>query len=396
MMVVVTVESPRGRTTLAVPDDVPVDQLVPALAEACRCEGEASRWSLRARGEAPLTPELTLEQAGLYQGAVLELTAEQSPAGRRARRPHLASWAEVGIYHARRAGADAWLGAARSLSRRSPAASSPSRPGELDQAITSAPLLPGLLVAVLATEHGAGATTVAALLGTLLARLRSEPVTAVDADTASGSLGLCLTPGRRAPAADLLSAVAQGSGAGALRKQLVVERHGLMVLPAPILAEGGAMLDQPFYTALLAQLSRSVKLVVADCGIAEQPGGRSALASADLGVVVCRAEDADSRRLEQSLQAARASCSSVAVVVNRVRRSRSSRGALSQGALLQGPEHTLSLSYEPAAAARLRAAAFGWETAPESWQSEVRALASTLVASRAAQASRWAAAATAE
>jgi hypothetical protein len=116
MMVVVTVESPRGRRTLAAPDDVPVEQLLPAFAEACRCEGEASRWSLRPRGEAPLAPERTFEQAGLYQGAILELRAEQPPSGR-VGAPHLASWAEVGLYLAQRAAAGAWLGSSRWLSR---------------------------------------------------------------------------------------------------------------------------------------------------------------------------------------------------------------------------------------------------------------------------------------
>jgi WXG100 protein secretion system (Wss), protein YukD len=101
MRMVVTVESPHGRTTLAAPNDVPVEQLLPALAEACRCEWEASRWSLRPRGETPLAPERTLEQAGLCQGAVLELRAEQPPSGR-AGGPHRASWAEVALYHARR------------------------------------------------------------------------------------------------------------------------------------------------------------------------------------------------------------------------------------------------------------------------------------------------------
>ena len=33
MLVVVTVESPRGRITLAAPNDVPVEQLIPELVE---------------------------------------------------------------------------------------------------------------------------------------------------------------------------------------------------------------------------------------------------------------------------------------------------------------------------------------------------------------------------
>src|ERR1700738_3153901 len=248
MLVVVPVESPRGRITLAAPNDVPVEELIPELVEACRCEADGSRWTLRARGEdGALAPHRTLDQCGLYQGAVLELTADGPPSARDSKRA-AASWAEVGLYHAGRAGARAWNAARRALPQPTgtpatagarvraawqgtPAAPPPAardrRRPELDRAIASAVLPRGLLIAVLGCERGAGATTVAALLATLLAQLRSEPVAAVDTDAVSGSLSLCLTPGRRVPAADLHSVVAQGSGTGALRQQLVAERHGL-------------------------------------------------------------------------------------------------------------------------------------------------------------------------
>ena len=230
----------------------------------------------------------------------------------------------------------------------------------------------GLLIAVLGCERGAGATTVAALLATLLAQLRSGLVTAVDTDAVYGSLSLCLTPGRRVPAADLHSVVAHGSGTGSLRQQMVAERHGLLVLPAPTLTGGTASFDQPFYAALLAQLTRSVELAVVDCGVADTPGGRAALASADLAVV-CQSEETDRLALERSLLEARSFCQSVMVVSNRVRRSRS------QGL---GADRTVSVSDEPAAAARLRAAAFSWQAGPRSWQGELRALAAALLIDR--------------
>jgi hypothetical protein len=116
MMVVVTVESPRGRQTLAVPDDVPVEQLLPALVEACRCEQLASRWSLRPRGADELAPERTLEESGVYRGSILELRIAD-PGARPAPRS-LPSWGEVGAYYARRVAAAAWRSGISSLPER--------------------------------------------------------------------------------------------------------------------------------------------------------------------------------------------------------------------------------------------------------------------------------------
>jgi hypothetical protein len=68
-------------------------------------------------------------------------------------------------------------------------------------------------------------------------------------------------------------------------------------------------------------------------------------------------------------------------VVNGTRRPRLGQGA---SAKVPGADQTVSLSYEPAAAARVRAAAFSWETAPRSWRAEVRALAIALLVERGA------------
>ena len=42
----------------------------------------------------------------------------------------------------------------------------------------------------------------------------------------------------------------------------------------------------------------------------------------------------------------------------------------------------VSLTYEPAAASRLRAGAFSWDDAPRSWHADVRALAVALLVER--------------
>jgi hypothetical protein len=423
-MMLVTVESPTGRATLAVPADVAVEQLLPAIMEACRCERNASVWSLRARGEPEaLVPERTLEQSGLYQGSILELIVEEPPSQPTGKRD-LASWAEVVAYAARRA-ADWTRRAARRSQSERPRAPRPtargtvstssirlaqrpeveadasrrveaktaaarsnkttrrapfrSHSGDTDRQIASAVIQRGLLIAVLGHERRAGATTVSALLATLVAQLRADLVAAVDTDSVSASLSLSLTPGRRTPAEELLSTVTKDPGA--VHQYLVAGQHGLLVLPAPILAAEGTGLDEAVYTALLAQLSRSAELAIVDCGLAEAPGGRAALAAADVGVVVCRPQHVGTRGLEQKLLTARSSCQSLVAVVNGARRQRLGRGASAQ---VPGADHTVSLSYEPAAAARVRAATFSWESAPRSWQAEVRALAAALLIEPAA------------
>jgi hypothetical protein len=114
MMVTVTVQSPRGRLTLSAPDDVPIERLLPALVEACRCEKDGTRWSLRAGVEPAPAPHLTLAQSGLYQGAVLELSPEEPP-------PHqsgLASWREVVAVQTRLALARLRAAAGRAASAR--------------------------------------------------------------------------------------------------------------------------------------------------------------------------------------------------------------------------------------------------------------------------------------
>jgi Mrp family chromosome partitioning ATPase len=335
LKVLVTVESPRGRQTLAVPDDVPVEQLLPALVEVSGCEGQAERWSLRPRGEGALEQERSLGQNGVYQGAILELQAEESEApaanGRR-----LASWAEVASYQARNAVSSVWQSSRRGIR---PLARSAGR----DAAIAGAVLQRGLLVAVISEEPGAGATTVTALLATLLARLRSDRVAAVDADVASGAL-----------------------------RQLLPAADDLMVLPATVLGAASDAGSDAFF----AELRRTTDLAVIDCGVSSAPPSRAALAHADVRVVVSRAPAGGAPWWERNARPIRLSRQPAVTVVNRTQRSRLPRAAPAQS---PGADRTVSLTHEPAAAARLRTAAFSWDEAPRSWQAEVRALATGLL-----------------
>ena len=316
LRVLVTVESPRGRQTLAMPDDVPLEQLLPALIEVSGCEGRAERWWLRPRGERELDPERSLGQNGLYQGAVLQLLAEE-PQAALAGGKRLASWSEVASYHARMAVDLAWQSSrGRAWPRLLP------RAADMDAPIAGAILERGFLVAVLSQERGEGATTVTALLATLLARLRSDVVTAVDA------------------------------------------------------AAAGAEANPD---AFFAELRRTTDLAIVDCGVSSARASRAALAHADLQVVVSRAPTGAAPWWERNARPGRSSRQPVVAVINRTQRSRLGRAAPPS---LPGADRTLSLTDEPAAAARLEAGAFSWESAPRSWQADVRALARALLAER--------------
>src|ERR1700694_601759 len=71
----VSVESPAGLHTLAVPLDSRVEDLIPALVQACEGPTDASGWMLAPKGEAPLDGSRTIRECGLFRGAVLVLSA---------------------------------------------------------------------------------------------------------------------------------------------------------------------------------------------------------------------------------------------------------------------------------------------------------------------------------
>jgi hypothetical protein len=361
MTIVVTVESPRGRLTIRIPDDVPVEQLLPDLLDSTGCQPGSGRWSLVPRGGDALDRERTLRQSGLYQGAILQLRAEDPGPGLATPRPP-APWAEIASLQLRRAGGWAWRagGQARLPVTKETGAAirNPRRPvsGDLDGGLASALAEPGLVIAVLSEEQGAGATTVTALLATLLPRLRQAPVAAVDTEGPSGRLSLYLTPADRQPATHA--------------------RDGLRLLPAPVPAGPADAEGEAAYDALFAQLGRLGGLAVVDCGLPASLGARATLARADVCVAVSRAPGAAAGWTDLTAGLKRRPDQRLVAAVNRAGRPAPGRPRRDTVAAAEG---TLSLTYEPAAASRLRAGVFSWEDAPRSWKAEVRALAETLL-----------------
>ncbi len=133
MHLVVSVESPAGRRLVSVPDDAPVESLVPALVEELEGGGDAAGWSLAPQGEPALDSGQTLAGAGLFPGAVLVLMAPP-------RVVHVPTTPPPPPIES--------MNQAEYLRL-------------LDSAIGSRHARPSTVIAVLATQPGAGATTVA-------------------------------------------------------------------------------------------------------------------------------------------------------------------------------------------------------------------------------------------
>jgi S-DNA-T family DNA segregation ATPase FtsK/SpoIIIE len=75
--VVVTVLAPGRRFDLSVPDEVPVERLLPEIVEVLEADPDA-RWALTPRGDEPLPPHRTLTESGVLHGAVLLLVERRS------------------------------------------------------------------------------------------------------------------------------------------------------------------------------------------------------------------------------------------------------------------------------------------------------------------------------
>src|SRR5215472_15365929 len=82
--ILVSVERGHRRVTLAVPDDLPVEALLPLLVEACGADRTAT-WALIPRGGGPIEARRNLREAGIWPGAVLALRL--SGAGEQPRAP---------------------------------------------------------------------------------------------------------------------------------------------------------------------------------------------------------------------------------------------------------------------------------------------------------------------
>jgi MinD-like ATPase involved in chromosome partitioning or flagellar assembly len=364
---IVMVESQSGRHTIEVPVDARVDELVPSLVEVFETGSDPEGWALSPMGEPALAGDRTIGECGLFPGAVLELVAPARP-------EHPG------------AGVDAF--SAAELARRLQARfQRPARPPDtsrlgaaayqrmLDDAIAAPRLSASSVVAVMSDHAGAGTTTIAILLATLLTSLRSDQVAVIDACPQSGALSHWMAPESGASGERYRSLLTAVATPDQVRAALVRITPKLAILPAPIDQLGKPAAGEEDWARLIQHLRHLHNIVILDCGAGfQRPECRAALAAADQVVLVGRSAPGDLDRLSAAIEPIRHPGQAVVVVASQAtRRTRAKQWA--SGAQL------VSLAYEPQAAGRLKTRGFSWSEAPQSWQESVRELAAILIAS---------------
>lgn len=307
------------------PDDSLVEDLLPALVQECEGADDAAGWTLAAQGEPALEAGQTLGEAGLFPGAVLVLTAPAPVVNvpPTPRPPPIESMS--GAEYIRL----------------------------LDAAIGSRRARPSTVIAVVATNPGAGATTVTALLATALGALRNDRLVAVDGNPESGALSHWLVPDGALPAdvyRPLFTAEVTPDEVG---KALVAATPRLSVLPAPLDTSGIRAADGNGWAGLVEHLRHLHHVVVIDCGTR-----RGRVSSADQVVLVSRyGPPVPTRPIQKP----------VVFVANQAPRRRRINGL------------NVTIAAEPRAAARLKRHGFAWSDAPPAWQESIRELAAVLL-----------------
>ncbi|HEY3685675.1 MAG TPA: MinD/ParA family protein [Streptosporangiaceae bacterium] len=120
-------------------------------------------------------------------------------------------------------------------------------------------------IAISSIRGGSGKTTIAALVSTVLAHYREDPVLVVDADPDLGSLALRLGIAPQRTLAELAESPAPRSFEE-LVPYLIQHPSGLWVLPGTRRDQTTHQLSQAQYDAALEAASRFFALTVVDCG----------------------------------------------------------------------------------------------------------------------------------
>ncbi|WP_260462816.1 hypothetical protein [Streptomyces sp. TRM72054] len=150
----------------------------------------------------------------------------------------------------------------------------------LQQAVTT-----GRQIAVTSIRGGSGKTTVAALLSTTYAHYRQDPVLAVEADPALGSLPLRLgAENLRWTTGDLADVVEPQMSLLDITGYLVQLPDNAWLLPGSQ-GQVGAMLDTKAYERVMVSLRRYFGVTVVDCETLPAEVARTALSAAQARVL---------------------------------------------------------------------------------------------------------------
>jgi MinD-like ATPase involved in chromosome partitioning or flagellar assembly len=252
----------------------------------------------------------------------------------------------------------------------------------LDQAIVAPQLRWCATIAVVSPKGGVGKTTVTALLGTLLAYLRSDRVVAVDTNPDYGSLGRVLAPDHTLFVDDLVRQVDDPSlTVTGLDGLLGRGPHGLRVAPAPTDPARMWQLDEAAYTKVIERLQELVNVVLLDCGTGlQEPAAGAAIRAAQQLVLVADAEPAGASLVAEAGQLLARAGRPLTVVVNKVPRRGGQLDLERFAERLPQAGGMVVIPADVEAAGILSAGKYDWRDAPEPWRRSVRELAAVLLA----------------
>jgi MinD-like ATPase involved in chromosome partitioning or flagellar assembly len=383
----ISVEHGHGLRTLAVPDDLAIEALLPLMVETCGEDAGAS-WALLPRGGDPIPPRRTLRQAGVRDGSILTLfptgPGERRPA-RAGRSPALPGvprrrWlverlALAGLAAGGHSSEEASAGGGGPLERVRKSWRATGHVARLERAAGTAAPGRGIVIALAPVRPGRGSTTVTALLAMLLARALPGTPLAIDADLVTRALTLNLGPRRRLDP-DTYLALVEGRQRLGEAGRAGVPPYGVALLPAPEPAPPAP--DAAACAALLASLRAAGDVVLVDCPASfATPWGQAAWAAADQFVLVADGSPGDLAAAAAAASRLEAAGTPVVVVANRARlRARTVRQAAALG--LTAP--VVAVPDDPPGAALLRAGQLPWEVAPPAWRRPVAQVAAALAA----------------
>ncbi|MEO7198147.1 MAG: MinD/ParA family protein, partial [Solirubrobacterales bacterium] len=255
-------------------------------------------------------------------------------------------------------------------------------PHRLDSAITEPRLSRCVTIAVVSPKGGVGKTTMAALIGSLLSRLRHERMVAVDANPDYGSLGRTLTPEHGIFVDDLIDILANPDlTAIELDRKLGRGFDGLRVLPAPTDPARMARLDRLAYATVFKRLQTMVDGLILDCGTGlQEPRSQAAIEAADQIVLVSDAEPSTASLVAEAADLLKRSDLPFYLVVNKMPRS---NGQLNLDALsraVRDAQTLVTLRARPLTASRVSSGEFSWDRPPDDWALALRELCAVMVA----------------
>jgi MinD-like ATPase involved in chromosome partitioning or flagellar assembly len=231
------------------------------------------------------------------------------------------------------------------------------------------------LIAVVADHPGAGATTVAVLLASMLGALRDDQLAVVDANPQSGALSHWMTPDSSLSKDVYGSLFRPNVTPEQVRSVLVSASSRLSILPAPAKPSNAIAPGAASWSRLIEHLRHLHNIVILDCGAGIQRAvSRASIEAADQVVLVTTPQLAKRDETKSIAESIRAMGKTVVLVANqapnRARSARSSDGI-----------QRVTIRYDPHHAKRLKTRGFIWAGAPVSWQISVRELAAVLVGS---------------